>query len=165
MQRAWCMSTAFISSMASRDSRVAPARTPTQGSWRPLASWNSISSRSLRTESWGRAMVAVGLKLKRHTSGIPVVTPPSRPPWLLLWYPSLRIGSLCSLPRRADAARRAYFACLHCVQAAEATHQAQLQAWYSGSPMRGGTLTATTSSAAPMESRSLRVLVISSAAW
>ena len=71
--------------MAILDSRVTPARTPTHGSWRPLRSRNSISSRSLRTESWGRAMVAVGLKPTRKTRGLPVVIPPMRPPWWLLW--------------------------------------------------------------------------------
>ena len=166
MQCAWCASTAFSSSMASRDSKVAPARTPTQGSCRPLASWNSISSRSLRTEFWGWAMVAVGLKLKRHTSGIPVVTPPSRPPWLLLWYPLVRMGSLCSLPRHADAARPEPIsqACTAC-RPPRLPMRRDFRLWYRGSPTRGGTLTATTSSAAPMESCSLRVLAISAAAW
>ena len=52
----------------------------------------------------GSRMEEVGLNPTRQLKGLPVVTPPSSPPWWLLWYPERRMGSLFSLPRRPTAA-------------------------------------------------------------
>ena len=84
-------------------STMGTARGSTHGSWRPLAASVAASPSSV-TVSCSLAMVAVGLKATRMSSGSPMLMPPCTPPeWLVRVCTSpsrISKGSLWALPVR-----------------------------------------------------------------